>query len=213
MIKNKISIALIDDHDLFREGIKLVLNQIEDFEVVFDTSDGNKFIDYLQMIKPDIALMDISMPIIDGVETTKKALEIYTNLKVVALTMFSDTVHYTKMMNAGVKGFILKKATKFELQQSITEVYKGGNYFSQEIIQQLAFKSINSQNSDELTNRENDILNLICKGHTSQEIADQLFISIKTVEVHRSNIFRKANIRNTAELIIWAIKNNHFSID
>ena len=213
MLKSKITITLIDDHDLFREGMRLVLNQIDDFEVIYDTSDGNQFIEFLKSTIPDITLMDISMPIIDGVETTKKSLEIHSGLKIIALTMFSDTVHYTMMINVGVKGFIHKKATKYELQQAITEVFKGGNYFSQEILQQLAFKSINPKSSEELTNRENDILDLICKGHTSHEISEKLFISIKTVEVHRTNIFRKANTRNLAELIIWAVKNNHFSLE
>jgi DNA-binding NarL/FixJ family response regulator len=213
MLKSKITIALIDDHDLFREGMRLVLNQIDDFEVIYDTSDGNQFIEFLKSTIPDITLMDISMPIIDGVETTKKSLEIHSGLKIIALTMFSDTVHYTMMINVGVKGFIQKKATKYELQQAITEVFKGGNYFSQEILQQLAFKSINPKSSEELTNRENDVLDLICKGHTSHEISEKLFISIKTVEVHRTNIFRKANTRNLAELIIWAVKNNHFSLE
>ena len=213
MLKSKVTIALIDDHDLFREGMKLVLNQIDGFEVIYDTSNGYQFIEYLNSTIPDITLMDISMPIIDGVETTKKSLETHSGLKIIALTMFSDTVHYSMMINAGVKGFIQKKASKHELQQAITEVFKGGNYFSQEIIQRLAFKSINTLSSEELTNRENDILNLICKGHTSQEISEKLFISIKTVEVHRTNIFRKARTRNIAELIIWAVKNNHFSLD
>jgi DNA-binding NarL/FixJ family response regulator len=213
MPKSKITIALIDDHDLFREGIKLVLNQIDDFEVIYDTSNGNQFIEYLKNTMPDITLMDISMPIIDGVETTKKSLEICSGLKIIALTMFSDTVHCSMMINAGVKGFIQKKATKPELQQAITDVFKGGNYFSQEIIKQLAFKTVKHQLHEELTTRENDVLNLVCKGHTSQEIAQKLFISIKTVEVHRTNIFRKVNTRNIAELIIWAVKNNHFSFD
>jgi DNA-binding NarL/FixJ family response regulator len=213
MPKSKITIALIDDHDLFREGIKLVLNQIDDFEVIYDTSNGNHFIEYLKTTMPDITLMDISMPIIDGVETTKKSLEICSGIKIIALTMFSDTVHCSMMINAGVKGFIQKKATKPELHQAITDVFKGGNYFSQEIIKQLAFKTVKHQLNEELTTRENYVLNLVCKGHTSQEIAEKLFISIKTVEVHRTNIFRKANTRNIAELIIWAVKNNHFSFD
>jgi DNA-binding NarL/FixJ family response regulator len=129
----QIKIAIIDDHDLFREGIRLVVGQIENFEVIFDTSNGNIFLEFLKNSLPDVVLMDISMPIIDGVETTQKAVELRPNLNVIALTMFSDMTHYTQMINAGVKGFILKKSNKFELQQAINAVFSGGNYFSQEI--------------------------------------------------------------------------------
>ena len=128
--------------------------------------------------------------------------------------MFSDTVHYTQMINAGIKGFILKKSNKFELQQAINVVYSGGNYFSQEILQKMAFQSVNfSADPNRLTQREQDILQLVCKGFTSQEISDKFYISIKTVEVHRSNIFQKAEVRNSSELIVWAIKNDYFLIE
>ena len=210
----QIKIAIVDDHDLFREGIRLVLGQIENFEVVFDTSSGILFLEFLQNSFPDVVLMDINMPVIDGVETTRKALELYPNLNVIALTMFSDTTHYTQMINAGIKGFILKKSNKFELQQAINTVYSGGNYFSQEILQKMAFRSVNfSSGPDRMTHRELEVLNLACKGFTSQEISDKLFISIKTVEVHRTNIFHKSDVRNIGELILWAIKNNYFSIE
>ena len=210
----QIKIAIIDDHDLFREGLKLVIGQVDNYEVVFDTSNGNLFLEFLQKSLPDVVLMDINMPIIDGVETTRKAIKIYPDLKVIALTMFSDTVHYTQMINAGIKGFILKKSNKFELQQAINVVYSGGNYFSQEILQKMAFQSVNfSADPNRLTQREQDILQLVCKGFTSQEISDKFYISIKTVEVHRSNIFQKAEVRNSSELIVWAIKNDYFLIE
>jgi len=210
----QIKIAIIDDHDLFREGIKLVVGQIENFEVIFDTSNGNLFLDFLQNSIPDVVLMDISMPIIDGVETTRKAIELRPDLNVIALSMFSDFTHYTQMINAGVKGFILKKSNKFELQQAINAVFMGGNYFGQEILQKMAFQNVHfSAGSNQLTHRELDIINLVCKGLTSQEISDKLFISLKTVEVHRTNIFHKTDVRNIGELIVWAIKNNYFTIE
>jgi DNA-binding NarL/FixJ family response regulator len=210
----QIKIAIIDDHDLFREGIKLVLGQIENFEVIFDTSNGNLFLEFLRNSIPDVVLMDISMPIIDGVETTRKAIELRPNLNVIALSMFSDFTHYTQTINAGVKGFILKKSNKFELQQAIHTVFSGGNYFGQEILQKMAFQSVHfSAAGNQLTPRELDIINLVCKGFTSHEISDKLFISLKTVEVHRTNIFRKTDVRNIGELIVWAIKNNYFTIE
>lgn len=214
MKMKSIKIAVVDDHDLFREGLILVLNQIEGFEVIFNSSDGNQFIEFVQRSKPDVVLMDISMPLIDGVETTKKTLLFVPDIKIIALSMFSDFIHYSLMIHAGVKGFVQKNAAKYELQHAISIVHNGGNYFSQEILQKVAFHSIHSSsNQDQLTNREYDVLNLVCSGLTSQEITEKLFISLKTVEVHRTNIFSKANVRNTAELIIWAVKNNLFTIE
>jgi len=208
-----INIAVIDDHDLFREGIKLVLNQVEGFNVIFDTSDGYHFIEKIADIQLDIVLMDIDMPVINGILVTEKALKINPDLKIIALSMFSDTGHYTQMINAGVKGFILKKANKFELEQAIRTIYEGGNYFSQEILQKLAFHYTEKPNDrDHLTGREIEIIVMICQGMTSQEISDKLFISSKTVETHRSNIFLKAGVKNIAGLIIWAIKNQYYSI-
>lgn len=210
----QIKIAIIDDHDLFREGIRMVIGQIENFEVIFDTSNGLLFLEFLRNSLPDVVLMDINMPVIDGVETTRKAIEIHKKLNVIALTMFSDLTNYTQMIHAGVKGFILKKSNKFELQQAINAVVSGGNYFSQEILQKIAFQSGTiSLETARLTQREIDVVKLICQGHTSQEISDKLFISQKTVEVHRTNIFRKADVRNICGLIVWAIKNDYFTIE
>jgi len=211
---DEIQIAVIDDHDLFREGIKLVLNQIDGFNVIFDTSDGNRFVEALNQIKVDIALMDIEMPAINGIQTTINALKVKPDLKVIALTMFSDTGHYTQMIQAGVKGFILKKTNKYELQQAITTVYQGCSYFSQEILKKLAYQYINHGiGTDNLTGRELEVMLMICQGLTSQEISDKLHISNKTVETHRSNIFIKSNVRNTAGLIVWAIKNQYFTVE
>jgi len=210
----KIRLAIIDDHNLFREGIVLVLNQIDGIEVVFDTSDGNRFVEALHETEVDVALMDIEMPVIGGALTTEKALKVKPDLKVIALTMFSDTGHYTQMIQAGVKGFILKKANKFELEQAIREVHKGGACFSQEILQKLAFRHQGkTKGSEELTTREMEIMVLICQGFTSQEISERLYISSKTVETHRANLFLKADVRNVAGMIAWAIRNQFYSVE
>jgi DNA-binding NarL/FixJ family response regulator len=158
--------------------------------------------------------MDVNMPIINGVDTSKKALQLVPNLKIIALTMFTDLAHYTQMIEAGVQGFVVKKATKNELYTAINTVKSGGNYFSQEILQKLALQSVknNQFNQEQLTMREMEIIQLICQGKTTNEIAEKLFISVKTVETHRANTYKKAQVRNLAELIVWAVKNNYFSI-
>ena len=210
----KIRLAIIDDHNLFREGILLVLNQIDGIKVVYDTSDGNRFVEALHEMEVDVALMDIEMPAIGGALTTGRALKVKPELKVIALTMFSDTGHYTQMIQAGVKGFILKKANKFELEQAIRGVHGGGTYFSQEILQKLAFRHQGKTTGpEELTIREMEIMVLICQGFTSQEISQRLYISSKTVETHRANLFLKADVRNVAGLISWAIRNQFYSVE
>jgi DNA-binding NarL/FixJ family response regulator len=209
----KIRIAIIDDHDLFREGISLVLSQIEGFEVTFSTPDGNRFVEELARTGVDVALMDIEMPALSGALTTERALAVKPDLKVIALTMFSDAGHYTQMIQAGARGFILKKSNKFELEQAILSVHRGGTCFSQEILQKLAFRYTGRGPADEeLTTREVEIMVLICDGLTSQEISERLHISTKTVETHRSNLFLKAGVRNVAGLIAWAVRNQFYTI-
>jgi len=210
----KIRLAIIDDHNLFREGILLVLNQIDGIEVVYDTSDGNRFVEALHQTEVDVALMDIEMPAIGGALTTERALKAKPELKVIALTMFSDSGQYTQMIQAGAKGFILKKANKFELEQAIREVQMGGTYFSQEILQKLAFRQPGKTTGiAELTTREMEIMVLICQGFTSQEISERLYISCKTVDTHRANLFLKTDVRNVAGLISWAIRHQFYTVE
>lgn len=206
-----IKVAVVDDHELFREGLVLVLKQIDDIEIVADFGSGNAFLESLDHLDLDIVLMDIKMEGFDGIETTIKAKDAKPNLKIIAVTMFEEDSYYLQMIHAGAQGFVLKKAGKYELAQAIKEVYKGGNYFSQEILQKMAFKAINTekQQEEQLTGRETEVLQLICKGLSTKEICEKLFISQKTVEVHRSNLMRKTDCKNVAQLVIWALKNKY----
>ncbi len=205
-----VKIAIIDDNDLFREGLVLILNQIDKFEIIFNTSNGFFFLDFIKTQKPDIVLMDIEMPEINGIETTKKALKIVPDLKIIAITMFENKEYYNSLVELGIKGFLLKHTNKKELKQAIIDVFNDRFYFAREILQKFALNIDKKANS--LTNRELEVLGYICKGYTTSEIAEKLFISSKTVEAHRTNLFQKAKVRNIAELIIWAIKNNLYSI-
>ena len=210
-----IKIAVVDDHHIFREGLRLVLQQINDLDIVYDTHSGNDFLTYIQDHSIDVAIVDILMPEISGIELTQKLTKLKPNLKIIALTMFSDLEHYTQMISAGASGFLVKSASKEELHQAIKIVYEGGNYFSQEILKKLATQSVYKQKSlqkTQLTPREIEIVKLLCSGKTTSEISEYLFISYKTVETHRTNIFKKAGVHNIAELIIWAIKHHYYSV-
>lgn len=205
---DNVHIVIVDDHELFRDGLKLVLLHINPGFRISEAPNGLEFLKILESQVPDIVLMDINMPVLNGRDTVIKALEVCPELKVIAVTMFGEEIYYLQMIEAGVKGIILKKSGKFELEKAIQEVLDGGNFFSQEILQKMAIR-LNRKNSDknnELTEREYEILVHVCNGMTNIEIANKLFISPKTVEVHKSNIFRKTDVKNSAQLVIYAIK-------
>jgi DNA-binding NarL/FixJ family response regulator len=207
-MKDHIHITIVDDHELFRDGLKLVLQHINPGYIINEAANGLEFLKMLESEVPDIVLMDINMPVLNGRDTVIKALEACPDLKIIAVTMYGEEIYYLQMIESGVKGIILKKSGKYELERAIQEVLEGGNFFSQEILRKMAIRlnRKNSENYNELTEREYEILVNVCNGMTNIEIANKLFISPKTVEVHKSNIFRKTDVKNSAQLVIYAIK-------
>ena len=213
-----ITIGIVDDHAIFRDGLKSVLSQIEHFRIVFEAENGKEFLKLLEQCVPDIILIDISMPEMDGIEATEKALGKYPMLKVITLSGYSDHIYYYKMIKAGAEGFVLKKSGKEELEKAITEVYEGRNYFPMDIMRNLIFNI--SHKGDEalnesqiiLSKRETEVLELICRGNTNSEIADKLNLSPKTVDNYRTNLLQKTNTRNSAHLVMYSIKNHLIDI-
>jgi len=212
-----INIIIVDDHAIFRDGLKSLLSQVSNFHILGEAKTGKDFLDILKNTNPDIILMDISMPEMDGIEATEKALLKYPNLKIIALSSYSDHIYYYKMIKAGVQGFVLKKSGTEELQEAISKVYNGENYFPQDILKDLIFKLGNTgidstSNSVSLSKRETEVLQLICQGFTNKEIADKLHISPKTVDNHRTNLLSKTNTKNSAHLVMFAIKHHLIEI-
>jgi DNA-binding NarL/FixJ family response regulator len=203
----KIQVAIIDDHQLFRNGLKFIIENEDDMEVSIEASNGKQFLDYLPNLKPEVALMDINMPEMDGVETSKRALEIYPDLHILVLSMYSDVEYYNTMIDIGVKGFILKDIDNSELTEAIRRVHAGGNYFSQELLLKL-IKNKPGEGAIDLTPREKEVLELICKGYSNLQISEELFISQRTVERHRSSLLFKTESKNSISLVVYAIKNN-----
>lgn len=210
-------IALVDDHALFRNGLKLLLDNTNNMKVVAEAANGKEFVDKLTHDNaPDVVLMDISMPVMNGIEATRKAIEIAPQLKIIALSMFGEEDYYYEMINAGAKGFLLKNSDISDVMNAIEQVMAGNNYFSQDILYNVIRNFQPHKEPDttytNFSKRELQVLKEICKGLSNQEIAESLFISKRTVDKHRSNLLSKTNSKNTANLIMYAIKNKIISV-
>lgn len=212
---NKIQIIIADDHQLFRNGLKLLLNSFPEFEVAGEASNGDEFLKLLRTTPADIALMDINMPEMDGIEATRRGLKINPSVNIIALSMYGEEEYYYKMVDAGAKGFLLKDSDISEVKEAILTVIRGGSFFSQEllyhVIQKIKHRELESRSAN-LSKREKEVLLKICEGLSNQEIADTLFISKRTVDKHRANLLGKTSSKNTASLILFAIKNKLIEI-
>jgi DNA-binding NarL/FixJ family response regulator len=207
----KRKVIIVDDHTLFRNGLRILLNTLEEYQVIGEASNGKQFLELLVNEVPDLVLLDINMPVMDGIEAATIAQKLYPELKIITLSMYGEEDYYYKMVNAGVKGFVLKNSDIKEVRTALDVVYDGGSFFSSELLQNLVnslkSSSKSKESHTELSEREMEILILICQGLSNQEIGDKLFISKRTVDKHRANILEKSESKNTAQLVVYAIKN------
>lgn len=203
-----ISVVIADDHVIFRKGLVTILNEIPTLKVVGETSNGNELLDLLKTKSVDIVLMDIKMPLMDGIEATRKVRSRYPKTQVIALTMHEEIGYFNKMIDAGAKGFLLKNTNKDQLQQAIHTVFEGDNFFADEFVisvnKPTPSKSINEIN---LSRREKEVLEYICKGLSNSEIAKTLGLSQRTIDGHRSRLFEKTGAKNAPNLVLFAVKN------
>lgn len=210
--KQSIRVFLVDDHTLFLKGLKSLLDPLHDFTVVGEAYNGIEFLEKYEAARPDVVLMDISMPEMNGIEASKKVLEQDPNLKIITLSMYGDQEYYSRMLEIGVRGFVLKDSDIQEVKTAIHTVAEGGNYFSQPLLRGLILARKENPpteaEDDQLSERELEVLLEICQGLSNNEIADKLFISKRTVEKHRANVLLKTGCKNTASLVVFAIKNH-----
>lgn len=207
-----IKILIADDHQMFIDGIRSLLSSNGDYVITGEAHNGLEVLDNVAKMEPDIVLLDVNMPVMDGLTVLKVLKEKHTGVKVIMLTMFDTKDYVQRLLKAGADGYILKNTGKAELDLGIETVMKGQSFFSHEVtrlvMEDLQGKKAKSNTVKvELTQRETEVLKLIVKEHTTQEIADTLFISANTVETHRKNLISKLGVRNLAGLVKYALQN------
>jgi two-component system response regulator NreC len=205
----KIKVLLVDDHQIILDGIKSLLENTPDIQVVATANDGNEALNTLKLITVDVILMDIDMPKLNGIDATRQIHEKYKDVRVIMLTMHSESAMIKNMIEIGAHGYLLKNSSKEELLDAIYKVAKAEKYFSSDVTMSLLNpeKSKTSDIKIDFTQREIEIIQLLADGLTNKEIGDKLFISHRTVDTHRTNIMKKVSVNNVAGLISFAIKN------
>lgn len=202
-------IILVDDHSLFRDGLRGLLERCAGCRVVAQAGSGEEFLAMLPGIEADMVFMDFSMPGIDGAQATERALAERPELRIITLSMFGEESYYTRMVEAGARGFLLKDSDIGDVIEAIETVLAGGSYFSPRLLESLTgrMRTRDDAPDEQLSAREREILVAVCRGLSNQEIADELFISKRTVDKHRANILEKTGCKNTASLVVYAIRN------
>jgi DNA-binding NarL/FixJ family response regulator len=207
---NKIRLAIVDDHAVVLDGLKTMLNAFENLEVVHTSQNGHELLEHFQSDTPDVLLMDIQMPDINGIDLCKQITKLHPSVKVIAFTSFDDSNYVKQIFRSGAKGYLLKNSDKQTIVKAVETVMQDEEYMDDAIKKILLQESITGQRRSifevPLTKREKEILKLIADGLSSQEIADNLFISLRTVETHRLNLNQKLDVKNTAGLVKEAIK-------
>ena len=214
----KIKVLLADDHKIFRDGLRTLIEK-EGMEVVGEAENGRKAINLAEKLLPNVIVMDVSMPDMNGIEATRKIKAGMPDVKVIALSMHSDRRFVLGMLEAGASGYLLKDCAFGELATAINQVSTGNTYLSPQIADVVVKGYLNKANDSStiggavLTSREREILQLIAEGLTAKEIAVHVFLSIKTIETHRRNIMQKLNMKSTADLTKYAIREGLVSLD
>lgn len=215
-----INLAIVDDHKIFREGLKAILEDCSSLNIVFEAGNGQDLISQLAFKTPDVILMDIKMPVMDGMQATSYVHEHFPEIKVLALSMYHEDKYIVDMMKAGASGYILKNAEPGEIIEAVSTVHAKEFYFNERLsvtlVKQLLGPSAGipkiPHKNISLNQRETEILSLICQEYTNVEIGEKLFLSVRTVEGYRTRLFEKIGSKNIAGLVIFAIKQGIISV-
>ena len=204
----KIRVTLVDDHEMVRLGLKSFLNLQPDVEVVGEAGNGLDGINLALELKPDVVVMDLVMPEMSGVEATLKLLEEWKEAKILVLTSYLDNEKIYPVIEAGAKGYMLKTSSAAEILNAIQKVARGELAIETEVDKKIKAHDMQPELHEDLTARERDILRLLAKGYDNQTIADELFISLKTVKTHVSNILAKLEVDDRTQAVVYAFKHH-----
>ncbi|MCB0166663.1 MAG: response regulator transcription factor [Anaerolineae bacterium] len=217
---SKIRVLLAEDHTIVRKGIRSLLDDEPDMEVVGEASDGHETVEKTEKLMPDVVLMDITMPHLNGLEATRQIKKLLPDVKILGLTMYTNEEYILQLLQAGASGYVVKQSAPSDLISAIRAVYRGDSFLSPEISKVIideylkqAGQASQETSYDKLTDREREVLQLITEGLSNRDIADKLHISVKTVGVHRTNLMEKLNIHNTIDLVKYAIRKGIIRLD
>lgn len=215
-ISTRIRVLVVDDHAILREGIRSLLSSHDDIEVVGEAADGREAVELTQKLKPDVVLIDIAMPLMDGLEATRRITKEDIGTKVLILTQYDNKEYVLSSIRAGSAGCLPKRAVASELVMAIRAVHRGESFLHPSAATVLItdyMKSVEKDSFEQLSDREREVLKLVAEGHTNREIAALLNISVKTVLGHRTNLMEKLDIHNRTELIKYAMRKGLIAID
>jgi DNA-binding NarL/FixJ family response regulator len=201
-----ITVIIADDHPIVRDGFKKMISKSKEIKLVGEAENGEELIKVARLLKPDVIIADIRMPVMDGIEATKKIKAILPETEIIALSMFNDLNVVVDMLNAGAKGYILKNAGKEQITEAIKTVYEKKPYYCSDTLDVLRNRTDTKKPA--LTKKEIEIIKLICKEYSTKQIASSLYLDIRTVEWYRNQILDKLNLKNTAGIVMYAAKNN-----
>lgn len=204
---NRIKVLLVDDHQIIVDGLKSLLKDSADIMVAGEANNGREALRILNFLGIDVVLMDVDMPVMNGIDALKEIAKLYPRTSVIILSMHQEAGMIKSLMNLGAKGYLLKSSSKDELISAIRKVADGQSYFSTDVTLSLLSSGSGNQQNEILTDRETEILRLIAEGFSNKEIGSKLFISHRTVDTHRTNLMKKLDVNNIAGLISYAIRN------
>lgn len=213
---SKIRVLLADDHAVLREGLRSLLSQQKDIEVIGEAADGQAALELAEQLRPDVIVMDIAMPVMDGLEATRRLMQGHPEMRVLILTQHDNREYVFSLLQAGAAGYVLKKAGGAEVAAAIRSIYREGAFLPPAIAREVMERYIKQPQEEtsrpHLTEREKEVLRLIAEGKSNKEIAELLCLSIKTVAAHRANIMDKLDIHSRTELVKYAIRQGLTSI-
>ena len=209
----KLRIVVGDDHTLMRQGVRKILEDCKDWQVVGEAGNGRDAVRLILSLEPDVAILDIGMPLLNGIEATRQIIRRLPNVRVLIVSMHSDEAYITQALHAGAKGYLLKDSADADLIRAVADVAAGRSFFSPAVakvmlddyVRHLAERGIVDR-YDSLSEREREVFQLIAEGHSNKEIADLLSVSSATIETHRAHILQKLDVHNTAELVLYAVR-------